>query len=514
MSTVNNLIKEHEKNKEDIVGINEQLAGKVTFHTNKFISKLKNGEPATVVFLGDSTTAQIDEHTGGQPNHVGILQGWLESLYPNLVTVVNAGIGGNNIKQMWQRVYSDVLIHDPDLVIICSALNDSSGGNSLTLDEYRNCYNMIIQEILAQGHRDIILRTSNPFFIGSTYQENLGIYNNASIEVAKKYNVGVFDLYTKMLDDATKGIIDQSSMMYDGTHPNALGQNYIAELFKDYFTPKQFIKSPTKIYNLLSGLDAFKVFTSGASEGISNAYTNGKYIFINQTNKYIETEFIGGDFSILYREHTSNGQFICTIDGVDQPLVDTYSLTSNSRGFVTYKVPFGRHKVRITNQPTKNVDSSSYILNICGILYEKEGVINEGAIIENRYTKIEETIPTQLTSNIQSIFKFNSVVDDTNLIDFDMPNSTITINKYGLYSILFSDKVVTTENADITIRLVVNNLNYYKYDETSSRVGTHTKTVDLVRTMELNQGDIIKIYVIVGGTTPTMQGTFIITKLG
>jgi uncharacterized membrane protein YccC len=31
-----------------------------TFHASKFIGKLRNGEPATVVFLGDSTTEQND----------------------------------------------------------------------------------------------------------------------------------------------------------------------------------------------------------------------------------------------------------------------------------------------------------------------------------------------------------------------------------------------------------------------------------------------------------------------
>lgn len=51
------------------------------YHASRFIRKLENREDATIVWVGDSITQQIDTHTGGQPNIVGLIDIWLKSKY-------------------------------------------------------------------------------------------------------------------------------------------------------------------------------------------------------------------------------------------------------------------------------------------------------------------------------------------------------------------------------------------------------------------------------------------------
>lgn len=347
----------------------------LTFHASKFIGKLQNGEESTVVFIGDSTT-ELNATTEGQPNHVGLLETWLDEQYPGLVRVVNAGISGNNIKQMWNRIFKDVLIYEPDLVVICSGLNDAGGGNQLTVEQFQENYNMIVQEILALGHRDIILRTPNPLTIGSPANDALEPYLEVTRSIARKYNIGLFDLNAQMKNDILAGNIVQADLMYDGTHPNAAGHAYIADKFKKFFIPTDFIEIPIDKYRMLSGIEIFNVYTSNASEVSDDDYMDGKYIFQNTPGRYFETDAEVGEFTLIYREHTSNGQFVVSIDGVDQPMVDTYSDVNNYRGFITYKVPFGQHKIRIKNLNSKNAASTGYILNIEGIIYKKRDFEN------------------------------------------------------------------------------------------------------------------------------------------
>ncbi len=76
------------------------------------------------------------------------------------VSVINAGIGGDNILSMHRRVYRDVIQHRPDLVIIAGTLNwsDELG----TPDDFGAALRHIVQAVKANTEADIILLTPNP----------------------------------------------------------------------------------------------------------------------------------------------------------------------------------------------------------------------------------------------------------------------------------------------------------------------------------------------------------------
>jgi lysophospholipase L1-like esterase len=482
-----------------------------TFHASRFISKLQNGESATVVFLGDSTT-ELNATTEGSPNHVGLLETWLDSLYPGLVTVVNAGVSGNSIIQMWRRVYKDVLSQTPDLIVICSGINDYGGTNAITLQEYIDNYNMIIREILSHLECDIIIRTPNPV-ISSAFNAGMEDFNDASEVISKKYNLGFFDLYTEMSGDIADGTIVQADLMYDSIHPNADGHEYIYEKFQDYFTPTGTVEKPVNSYKMINGLDGLIPRNTGASETSNTNYMNGTVLSWNTTSRYIETEFIGSDFSVVYTAGASCGQFIVYIDDIAQTLVDTYAASTTYRSFVSYSVASGKHKIKIENQATKNASSSGYNINIEGLIFLRENTANADIIQPYEYALVKQTGTVTLTPGVASTFIFNSVTDNADIINQNIGTGVITIKKAGLYSLRFTSRITTDPDSLIVLAYNKNTVTQVStFRNLSDSTGAKTETIDLIDTAEFAANDELLFTIAAGGTAPaTVAATTFLT---
>lgn len=489
--------------------INSLVALKRTFHLSRLISKLQNGETVTIVFIGDSITDDYYIVNG----HVNQLSTWLNVMFPGLVTVINAGVGGNNIKQMWDRLYTDVLINNPDLVIISSGTNDNDGDGAISTTLFRQYYDTLIKEILSTNDIDIILRNSTPL-MNSSRNIALENFNKITEEIAKKYNLGFFDVYSKFQNAFDDGSIIQADINLDGTHLNEVGQTYITEWFKPFFIPTEFVERPSNLYKMLNGLNGFKVYNTGAVETTSPSTINGRFFYFNSPNNFVLTEFEGDEVTIIYTSGVVQGQFVAEIDGVAQTVVDTYSSSTIFRNFVTYKLTSGKHTLKIIDQATKNINSTSNLLHIQAIIYKNtQSFINKDIPIFTDFAWVYQSVEQSLTSGSPTLFTTNSRVDETKHVTID--KGTFTLNKSGIFDILFTTKVITDENADITIRLEVNgSINRkYVYDKTTSFVGVQTKTVDLHEILALNAGDYIKIYITVGGTSPKITSGLKFVKL-
>lgn len=475
-----------------------QLLKKRTFHLSHFISKLKNGQQATIVFLGDSITDDFYVGNG----HVAQLEAWLNTKYPNQATVINAGIGGNNIKQMWDRLYKDVLVNKPDAVIVSSGTNDNDGGGALPLTDFKTFYKYLVQEIISSGDIDVVLRNSTPL-MDSSRNVNLEKFNAVTKEVANEFNLGFYDIYGMFKKAFETGEIAHSDINLDGTHLNELGQTYIADWFKPFFEATEFVEKPLSQYNVYSGLDGFKIYNTGAIGTSSPNTINGKFFYFNSPSNFVETEFEGEEVSIFYTAGVVQGQFVAEIDGVANPVVDTYAPSTKFRNAVTYKLSPGKHTLKIINQTTKNTNSTSNLLHIQAIIF-KENISfpNKDIPTFTDYAWVYQSADQLPVSGASTLFKSNSRVDDNALLAIN--DGTFTVKKSGVFEFLYSMRCVTTENADIVVRLEVNgsiNRKYF-YDKTTSFVGQQTKTVDLHEILDLKAGDFIRIYYHVGGTNP------------
>ena len=110
----------------DINAVNSGIYNSDNYRIAKLIEKALKGENLTIATLGGSIT------NGGKADTVADryanrLQDWFEATFPNIkVTLINAGIGATTSSFGLYRLNEDVLMYDPDLIIIEYAGNDGT----------------------------------------------------------------------------------------------------------------------------------------------------------------------------------------------------------------------------------------------------------------------------------------------------------------------------------------------------------------------------------------------------
>ena len=186
---------------------------KITEKINMDYEGLKQNGPITIVAFGDSVT------------HGALAIGELdyESVYWNRlrkkilevrnyvpVNVINAGIGGITAAASVDRIDSQVLCHNPDLVIVCFGLNDVNGN----LEDYLGALKTIFEKCQQKGV-EVVFMTPNmlntyvaddtaPVHKGYAEQTahyqvsgKMDLFMSGAVNLAYKMGVKVCDCYAK-----------------------------------------------------------------------------------------------------------------------------------------------------------------------------------------------------------------------------------------------------------------------------------------------------------------------------
>lgn len=143
------------------------------------------------------------------------------------VNVINAGIGGTTASLSVKRIDSQVLNHNPDLIIICFGLNDVNE----ELETYLSALHIIFDKCKASG-ADVIFMTPNMMntyvaedtdpelleyaVITAEYQNSgkMDLYMASAIKLAEEMNVTVCDCYAEWKklsekEDVTKLLVNR-----------------------------------------------------------------------------------------------------------------------------------------------------------------------------------------------------------------------------------------------------------------------------------------------------------------
>ena len=169
--------------------------------------------PITIVAFGDSVTHGA--LTGGEINYETVYWNRLKKKINERrnyvpVNVINAGIGGITAKNSLERMQSQVLKHEPDLVIVCFGLNDVNG----TLENYLNSLETIFKACIERNIETIFLTPNmmNTYVAEGTEEQFIGYaavtakmqnegkvdeYIYAAAELAESLGVKVCDCYSK-----------------------------------------------------------------------------------------------------------------------------------------------------------------------------------------------------------------------------------------------------------------------------------------------------------------------------
>ena len=190
-----------------------------------------------VVFLGDSIT-QAGVQPGG---YINLLREAMTAAGKGDYEFIGAGISGNKVPDLQNRLDKDVLSQKPDVVFVYIGVNDvwhfthpSAHGKGTPKDVYEAGMNDLVSRLRKAGAR-VILCT--PAAIGEKHQGDnpqdamLDEYADISRRVANANQLPLCDLRKAFVDfSKTKNAQNEEKgiLTTDGVHLNAAGNAFVA----------------------------------------------------------------------------------------------------------------------------------------------------------------------------------------------------------------------------------------------------------------------------------------------
>jgi lysophospholipase L1-like esterase len=194
--------------------------------------KLVAGKPVVIVAFGSSSTAGYGA-SSPDFNYPNRLAAQLRRQYPGAnITVINAGVGGEDAPEMMKRLQTEVIDLHPDLVIwqvgTNAVLRNLDPGDTAKMVEDG------ITRIQNAGDADIVL--VDPQYSPAVNQrpESAGKMVKLLGKVAELRHVGIFPRFEVMRDWHEKQAIPvESFVIADGLHMNDWGYACFAQLLGD-----------------------------------------------------------------------------------------------------------------------------------------------------------------------------------------------------------------------------------------------------------------------------------------
>ncbi|QHP67417.1 SGNH/GDSL hydrolase family protein [Bradyrhizobium sp. LCT2] len=195
-------------------------------------SKLVAGKPVVIVAFGSSSTAGYGA-SSPDFNYPNRLAAQLRRQYPTAdITVINAGVGGEDAPEMMKRLQKEVIDVHPDMVIwqvgTNAVLRNLDPGDTAKMVEDG------IARIQAAGGADIVLVDPQYSPAVNQRKESAGKMVKLLGKVAELRHVGIFPRFEVMRDwHENQSIPVESFVIADGLHMNDWGYACFAQLLGD-----------------------------------------------------------------------------------------------------------------------------------------------------------------------------------------------------------------------------------------------------------------------------------------
>ena len=199
-----------------------------------------------IVLFGDSITDMGRNREADSSSVFSLGEGYpfiiaseLSKKDPFKYEIVNRGISGNRVVDLYARIKADVWNIKPDVLSILIGINDIWHELALRKDgvdivRYEKVYSMLIEDTL-KVLPDLKIMLLEPFVLkGSAteekYAEFLQVKDYAKVvkKLAAKYGLSFVPLQDKFDACAVK-YADTTPYLSDGVHPNIAGAALIAE---------------------------------------------------------------------------------------------------------------------------------------------------------------------------------------------------------------------------------------------------------------------------------------------
>ncbi|MBR1868306.1 MAG: SGNH/GDSL hydrolase family protein [Clostridia bacterium] len=206
-----------------------------------------------ILFLGDSITDMHRDKTVDDGSVFGYGSGYVfcvaASLYgqdPSKYTVINKGISGNRVVDLYARIKADVWNYEPDVLSILIGINDIwhelDRGDGVDLARFEKVYDMLLADTM-ERFPDMKIILVEPFVLkGSATEEEFGEftktyeYAKAVARIAEKRGVYLLPMQRKFDEASEKYGVEP--YLFDGVHPGVAGAALIAEEWLKLFKEK------------------------------------------------------------------------------------------------------------------------------------------------------------------------------------------------------------------------------------------------------------------------------------
>ncbi|MGN0294286.1 MAG: SGNH/GDSL hydrolase family protein [Lachnospiraceae bacterium] len=187
------------------------------FGLENCMQKAQDGGELTIGFLGGSITqgSLATEHENTYAYRVFT---WWKRTFPQAqFHYVNGGIGGTDSLYGVSRAVTDVLMYQPDFIVVDFSVNDKSTAF------YQETYEGVIRKLLLwPSHPAVILLNNVYYDTGENAQE----YHNA---VGDRYHLPHVSIKDTVYQKMKNGKYTREELTPDGLHPNDKGHGLVAE---------------------------------------------------------------------------------------------------------------------------------------------------------------------------------------------------------------------------------------------------------------------------------------------
>lgn len=162
--------------------------------------------------------------------------------------IINKGVSGDRIVDLYARIKRDVWNYKPDVLSILIGVNDIwhdlvENPNGVELDRFERVYRMLIEDTLKK-FPNIKIMLMEPFILHGSAVDVLG-YDNFSKAfdyarvvkaLAEEYGLVFVPLQEKLNEMAE--LYGEECYLFDGVHPHVAGATLIANEWMKAFTEK------------------------------------------------------------------------------------------------------------------------------------------------------------------------------------------------------------------------------------------------------------------------------------
>ena len=156
---------------------------------------------------------------------------------------INFGISGNRTSQLFDRLYEDALVFEPDVISILIGVNDvwhRFGGHKIaTTDAQLELnYRCILERIRKETNAKIVMLT--PFLLDKEPFEGMREDVIRAQAIVRRLAEEFADVYIPLDEHFEEALKTQPEPLYysgDGVHPNDNGRMFIGKLYADAVDP-------------------------------------------------------------------------------------------------------------------------------------------------------------------------------------------------------------------------------------------------------------------------------------